>query len=42
LRTAFGVTAILLQATFIAAIVLLALRRWGPRLPAGSFTVILG
>jgi len=39
---AFGVTAILLQATFIAAIVLLALRRWGPRLPTGSFTVILG
>jgi len=34
--------AILLQATFIAAIVLLALRRWGPRLPTGSFTVILG
>ena len=38
---ALGVTGILLQAAFISAIVLLALRRWGPRLPYGAFAVIL-
>jgi hypothetical protein len=37
---ALGVTGILLQAAFISAIVLLALRRWGPRLPFGTFAVI--
>ena len=31
---------ILIQAAFISAIVLLALRRWGPRLPYGTFAVI--
>ncbi len=37
-----GVVAILMQAIFISAIVLLALRRWGPRLPAGAFGVVFG
>jgi hypothetical protein len=37
---ALGVAGILIQAAFISAIVLLALRRWGPRLPLGTFTVI--
>jgi hypothetical protein len=39
---ALGVAGILLQSAFIAGIVLLALRRWGPRLPYGAFAVILG
>jgi hypothetical protein len=39
---ALGVASILLQAGFIAGIVLLALRRWGPRLPFGAFAVVLG
>jgi hypothetical protein len=39
---ALGVAVILLQAAFIAAVVLLALRRWGPRLPVGAFTVVFG
>ncbi len=39
---ALGVAGVLLQAVFIAAIVLLALRRWGPRLPFGAFAVIFG
>jgi hypothetical protein len=38
----FGVAAVLLQAALIAAIALLAVRRWGPRLPAGAFTVVFG
>ena len=37
---ALGVAGILVQAAFISAIVLLALRRWGPRLPYGTFAVI--
>ena len=37
-----GVVAILMQAIFISAIVLLALRRWGPRLPTGAFGVVFG
>jgi hypothetical protein len=39
---ALGVASILLQAGFIAGIVLLALRRWGPRLPLGAFAVVFG
>ena len=39
---ALGVASILLQAGFIAGIVLLALRRWGPRLPFGAFALVLG
>jgi len=42
LAHALGVAGVLLQAAFIAAIVLLALRRWGSRLPFGAFTVIFG
>jgi hypothetical protein len=39
---ALGVAGMLLQSAFISGIVLLALRRWGPRLPYGAFAVILG
>jgi len=39
---ALGVASILLQAGLLAAVVLLAVRRWGPALPAGAFTVVLG
>jgi hypothetical protein len=38
----FGVGAVLLQATLLSAIVLLAVRRWGPRLPIGAFTLVFG
>jgi hypothetical protein len=38
----FGVGAVLLQAVLLSAIVLLAVRRWGPRLPIGAFTLIFG
>jgi hypothetical protein len=39
---ALGVAGVLLQAAFIAGIVLLAVRRWGSRLPMGAFAVIFG
>jgi len=39
---ALGVASILLQAAFISAVVLLALRRWGWRLPFGAFAVVFG
>jgi len=39
---ALGVAGVLLQSAFISGIVLLALRRWGPRLPYGAFGVIFG
>jgi hypothetical protein len=39
---ALGVAGVVLQSALIAAIVLLALRRWGPRLPVGAFAVIFG
>ncbi len=39
---ALGVAVILLQAALMSAVVLLALRRWGPRFPLGAFAVILG
>ena len=39
---ALGVAGVLLQAAFISGIVLLALRRWGPRLPLGAFTLVFG
>jgi hypothetical protein len=39
---ALGVAGILLQSAFISGIVLLALRRWGPRLPYGAFAVVFG
>jgi hypothetical protein len=39
---ALGVAAVLLQAAFIAAVVLLTIRRWGRGLPLGAFAVIFG
>ncbi len=42
LAHALGVASILLQAAFISAVVLLAPRRWGPRLPLGALAVVLG
>jgi hypothetical protein len=39
---ALGIASVLLQAAFISGIVLLALWRWGPRLPFGAFAVVLG
>jgi hypothetical protein len=39
---ALGVASILLQAALLSAVVLIAVRRWGPRLPAGAFAVIFG
>ena len=39
---ALGVAGVLLQAVCISAIVLLALRRWGARLPFGAFALVFG
>jgi hypothetical protein len=39
---ALGVVIILLQAALMSGVVLLALRRWGSRLPFGAFAVIFG
>jgi hypothetical protein len=39
---ALGVASVLLQAVFLSAVLLLALRRWGPRLPFGAFTTVFG
>jgi len=38
----FGVGAVLLQAAVLSAMVLLAVRRWGARLPVGAFTLVFG
>ena len=42
LAHALGVAGVLLQAALMSAIVLLALRRWGPHLPFGAFGVVFG
>jgi len=38
----FGVGSVLLQAAILSGIVLLAVRRWGFRLPLGAFSLIFG
>lgn len=37
-----GVASIVLQAALLAAVLLIAVRRWGGAFPAGAFTLILG
>jgi hypothetical protein len=37
-----GVASIVLQAALLAAVLLIAIRRWGGAFPAGAFTLILG
>ena len=39
---ALGVASVVLQAAILAGVVLLAVRRWGPRIPPGAFTLVFG